>query len=369
MLLYVTGPAVAHESRARDLYAGIATRWPELAQQKKHPRSGAALVPAVTRLDLFLAAFAPAAKAGESGLAIQLPPSDQWWQWGPSLRRPLRELVRATFPPGPRFSVSLDPSGPEPSPKSAHLRTLVPELRKKGDPAQLPADPRLWLVLAPPPPQALERIFLSTCLRAEPFARVARAPVETPPGWLEGEVDQLALGKGLVSDGLVADLDEMMLEFTSRDDAGRVLGRTSFFDLVSGLEELYATKEMLEPGEAYNRLHSHTGSEELYLILEGEGKIRVNERLLPIKAGQCFGKPRGYDCCTQILNTGSTRLVFLDIGTASAELDLCRYPEHGEVLARSAGHRWFVPTEAIRPGAELSALYESRYFRSAPATT
>jgi uncharacterized cupin superfamily protein len=369
VLLYVTGPAVVSEARARELYSGIAARWPELARERKHPRGGAALVPAITRLDLFLAAFASGAP-GESGLPIQLPPPEQWWQWGPSLRRPLRELVRATFPAGPRFSVALDPSGPAPKGELAHLRTLVPELRKGSDPAQRPADPRLWLVLAPPLPEALERIFLSTFLRAEPFARVARVPAEASPSWLEGEVDALMKGEGLASVGLVADLDEVMLEFTSRDDAGRVVGRTSFFDLVSGLEELYATKEMLEPGEAYNRLHSHTGSEELYLILEGEGKIRVNERLLPIKAGQCFGKPRGYDCCTQILNTGSKRLVFLDIGTADgSEIDLCRYPEHGELLARSAGHRWFVSTGSIRPGAELSALYENRYFRKAVSTS
>jgi uncharacterized cupin superfamily protein len=100
-------------------------------------------------------------------------------------------------------------------------------------------------------------------------------------------------------------------------------------------------------------------------VLEGEATIRVNERLLPIRAGQCFGKPRGYDCCTQILNTGSRELVFLDIGTTNkAEVDLCRYPEHGELVALSGGQGWFVPTQAIRPRSELFPLYERRYFRS-----
>ena len=89
------------------------------------------------------------------------------------------------------------------------------------------------------------------------------------------------------------------------------------------------------------------------------------ERLLPIKAGQCFGKPRGYDCSTQILNTGSRRMVFLDIGTTDhGDVDLGRYPEHGEILARFAGHRWIVPTAAVKPGSALFPLYESRYFRS-----
>jgi uncharacterized cupin superfamily protein len=373
MLLYVTGPRVVDESRARAAYAEISDSWPTLAGRRVHPRTGAALVPAVTRLDLFLAAFSPAAKTGESGLAIDVPPPDRWWRWAPALRRALHELIRSTFPPGPRYAVPLDPVGPATAapaaPGTAPMRTLVAELRRSGDPAQRPADPRLWLVLAPPLPAELETIFLSTFLRAEPFARIARAP-EGPGAlgaWLDREVDGLLAGDGLAVAGLVADFaaDSAMQSMEQRDDEGRVTARSEPFDLVSGLEELYASREVLEPGEAYNRLHSHSGAEELYVILEGEGLIRVNERVLPIRAGQCFGKPRGYDCCTQLLNTGAGRMMFLDVGTANAaEVDLCRYPEHGEVLARFGGHRWLAPLDAIVPGSALCDVYDRRYFRT-----
>jgi len=289
------------------------------------------------------------------------------------MRRALRELIRTTFPPGPRTAAPFDPAGPltamPSSSELAPLRTLTAELRDSPDPAQRPVDPRLWLVLAPPLPADLETVFLSTFLRAEPFARMARVQEGTFPiaPWLEREVDALMAGKSLATAGLVADMEcaSEGCRLTARDEGGRLTARSDLFDLVSGLEDLYASKEALEPGEVYNRLHSHTGSEELYIVLEGEGVIRVNERLLPFKAGQCFGKPRGYDCSTQVLNTGAGRMVFLDIGTLNiAEVDLGRYPEHGELLARFGGHRWFAPTQAILPGSELGEVYDRRYFRT-----
>jgi uncharacterized cupin superfamily protein len=373
MLLYVTGPVRADEERARRVFSEIAAAWPPIAAARTHPRTGTPLIPAVTRLDLLLAAFSPSPTPDASGLSILIPPPEDWWRWVPALRRALRELIRSTFPPGPRYAAPFDPVGPITAAPSAadtaHLRTVAGDLRNSPDPAQRPVDPRLWLVLAPALPGELETIFLSTILRAEPFARVARAPEGTPPlpPWLEGEVDALLAGKNLATAGLVADMEcaSEGCHMTASDEGGTLTARSDLFDLVSGLEDLYATKEMLEPGEVYNRFHSHTGSEELYIVLEGEGVIRVNERVLPIKAGQCFGKPRGYDCSTQILNTGTAPMVFLDVGTMNiGEVDLGRYPDHGELLARLGGHRWFVPTEAILPGSELGEVYDRRYFRS-----
>ena len=356
MLLFVTSPARASEPEARALARAHAAAWPALAAARKHPRTGAPLVPAVTRLDLFLEAFAPAASPGPSGWCIEVPPADNYWRWAPALRGALRTLIRGAFPPGPRYTAPYDPCGPPTAaplaPPSADgvplapLSSMTDAFRGGPDPAQAPVDPRLWLVLAPPLPPELETILLSTILRAEPFARIGRVPdAGAPDGWLAGEVDALIAGQNLATAGLVADV-------------------AGIFDLTSGLEDMYASREELAPGEVYNRFHSHTGSEELYIVLEGEGIVRVNERALPIRAGQAFGKPRGYDCSTQLLNTGAAPLVFLDVGTMrTSEVDLCRYPDHGELFAGHAGMRWLVPTDAFLPGAVLAPLYDRRYTR------
>ena len=129
--------------------------------------------------------------------------------------------------------------------------------------------------------------------------------------WLAQEVDLLVAGTGLATAGVVADLDgdDGPPGFEESGDNGRVSQRTQLVDLVSGLQDLYATRETLEPGEAYNRLHSHTDSEELYILLEGEGMIRVNERLLPFRAAQCFGKPCGSSTSASIAWTRRWRAV------------------------------------------------------------
>lgn len=364
MLLFVAGPADRSRARAERIQSAIAERWPKLARSKRQPRTGAPLQPALTRLDRFLEAFAPAG----------IPAADGWWSWVPSLRRALRELILATYPPGWKVLAPCDPGGPSLARPSAAgtkpLRSLASEFQGGVDPAQRPVDPRLWLVLAPSLPAELETLLLSSFLRAEPFARTARAPgdVRRLDSWLRGEVDALVAGNGLASRGLVADLDwgASPASLTVLDEDGQIRQRTDPFDLASGLEELYATRETLAPGEAYNRLHSHTGSEELYIVLEGEGVIRVNERALPIRAGQCFGKPRGYDCATQILNTGSAAMVLLDVGTANrSELDLWHYPEHGELVARLPGQPLLVPKAEVLPGSEFLRVYDRRYYRAA----
>src|SRR5205823_569544 len=99
--------------------------------------------------------------------------------------------------------------------------------------------------------------------------------------------------------------------------------------------------------------------------LEGEGQLRINERLIPVKAGDVFGKPRGYACATQFLNTGHAPLVLLDVGTLFRdELELSHYPEHGEVLARHAGHFWIAPSDEIRPARALFPFYQRTYYRT-----
>lgn len=179
MLLFVSGPRRAGEDVARDLYRRLASGWNGVSETRRHPRTAAPLQPAITRLDLFLAAFSPAPSIGESGLAVAIPPEDAWWQWVPALRPALQQLIVQTFPSGPRLQAPYDPCGPamaRPTPEgTAPLVTMVDDLRAAADPAQRPTDPRLWLVLAPPLPATLETIFLSVFLRVEAFARVARA--------------------------------------------------------------------------------------------------------------------------------------------------------------------------------------------------
>lgn len=370
MLLYVTGPETLDESAATALYASLAGRWPELARARSHPRSGSPCEPVVTRLDLFLAAFSASPSPTASGLRVAVPPPEQAAMWGIALRTALRELVLAAFPPTPRFLNAMDPAGPRTAlPARKDLPALSDQAASfvgRPDPAQKPADPRLWLVLAPPMHETAELLFLPTFLRAEPWARVARASASADAAWLEREISALVEGRDLTRYGLVANLDSgTHTRVSYRDEKGTEFAHVQMLEGTAGLEESYAWRTTVAPGQTYARLHSHTGSEELYIVQSGRGLLRVNERLIPVGPGDVFGKPRGYDCATQIVNPGSEPLVILDFGTMHrTEVELCRYPEHGEMIARCAGHRWIAPTDALRHGSEFFPVYDRRYWRT-----
>lgn len=372
MMLYVTGSHELAEADAQAFYAGVAASWPGVAESTAHPRTGKPCLPAQTRFDLFLTMFAPSPKPTLGGLRIQTPPPKHSPQWALSLRRALRELIRADFPVSQRYEGRLDPSGPLTVAPSRSLPPLTEQamiVPAQGDPSQLATDPRLWLVLAPPLEVGVEDMFLPTFLRAEPFARVARAPgrlagVELTQ-WLARETEALVSGKGLIDRGLVlASEDPALATRVVRDDAGVETMRTTEIEAYAGLEETYAWRIVLQPGGVSARLHSHTGSEEIYVVLEGNGLLRVNERLVPIQAGDVFGKPRGYGCATQLINSGTSPLVILDIGTAVRdEVDVCHYPEHGEIFVHQAGHFWTAPTHAIESARAWFPLYQRRYYR------
>jgi uncharacterized cupin superfamily protein len=373
MLLYVTGPDTCDEAAAQALYTTLARAFAPAAQSRAHPRTAAPCEPVVTRFDLFLSAFSPAPEPNASGLRIALPPIPAAPMWGLAMRPALRELVLATFPQAPRFMATMDPVGPltdKPTPALPALVDLATSLPGKPDPAQKPVDPRLWLVLAPPMPDVLEMMFLPTFLRAEPWARVARAPADADAAWLEREVGALIEGQGLATRGLVANMDDAgHTRAVYKDDKGAERAHVVMIEGACGLEESYAWRVTLAPGQTYARLHSHSGSEELYVVHSGSGLLRVNERLIPIKTGDVFGKPRGYDCATQIVNPGPDPLVLFDFGTMHrTEVDLCRYPEHGEIFARFAGHRWVTANDALRPHTDFNPVYDRRYQRTSKPT-
>jgi uncharacterized cupin superfamily protein len=373
MLLYVSGPEKLAEAEALSFYADCAAAWPALAKKKTHPRSGQPCEPAQTRLDLFLAAFAPTAAAAPNGVRMQIVPPPAAAHWGLALRRALRELVQASFMTSARYENRMDPAGPVTATPSKELPPLLEQaatVPQRGDPNQKPVDPRLWLVVAPHLPEYLEQLFLPTFLRAEPYARVVRAPNALTgaelTAWLEREVDDLLAGKDLAVRGFVVRAEDAGLPSqVFKNDAGAEIMRSTQLEAGAATEDIYAWRTVIQPGSTSGRLHSHTGSEELYLVLEGEGHLRINERVIAVKAGDVFGKPRGYACATQFLNTGRAPLVLLDVGTLfRSELELSHYPEHGEVLARHAGHFWMAPTDEIRPGRTIFPFYQRSYYRT-----
>jgi mannose-6-phosphate isomerase-like protein (cupin superfamily) len=65
-----------------------------------------------------------------------------------------------------------------------------------------------------------------------------------------------------------------------------------------------------EPGQEH-RLHAHGGMDKLYLVLEGRGVVLLEDRELPIEAGELLVAPEGVP--HGLRNTGTERLLVLAV--------------------------------------------------------
>jgi uncharacterized cupin superfamily protein len=98
--------------------------------------------------------------------------------------------------------------------------------------------------------------------------------------------------------------------------------------------KLAAGVNVVPPGKRACPYHLHHAQEEMFVILEGEGTLRVAGEMLPVKAGDVVVIPPGRDYPHQLINTSSQVLKYLAIGTTE-EPEICEYPDSGKYLAEA----------------------------------
>ncbi|RZU02546.1 cupin domain-containing protein [Rivibacter subsaxonicus] len=89
---------------------------------------------------------------------------------------------------------------------------------------------------------------------------------------------------------------------------------------------------VVAPGKRACPYHLHHAQEEMFIVLEGSGTLRVAGELLPIKAGDTIFIPPGREFPHQIINTSDAPLRYLAIGTTD-DPEICEYPDSGKYLA------------------------------------
>ena len=84
------------------------------------------------------------------------------------------------------------------------------------------------------------------------------------------------------------------------------MGKSTLFQS----ERLLVGLNAFEPGQEH-RLHSHAGLDKVYSVVEGEGLFLLDDRELPMRAGDLLVAPDGV--AHGVRNTGPTRLLVLAI--------------------------------------------------------
>ena len=102
--------------------------------------------------------------------------------------------------------------------------------------------------------------------------------------------------------------------------------------------KLGASIDTVAPGMRSCPYHFHHAQEEMFVVLEGDGTLRVAGEMLPLKAGDIAFIPPGPEYPHQIINTSDAPLKYLSISTRDMP-EVVEYPDSDKYLAMAALRR------------------------------
>jgi uncharacterized cupin superfamily protein len=104
-----------------------------------------------------------------------------------------------------------------------------------------------------------------------------------------------------------------------------------------GLGKLGISYSEVPPGKSGCPFHNHSGEDEAFLILEGEGTYRYGDARHAVRAGDVLGAPAGgRETAHQLVNTGTAPLRYVGV-SANVDAEIVEYPDSGKFLAVSRG--------------------------------
>jgi uncharacterized cupin superfamily protein len=101
--------------------------------------------------------------------------------------------------------------------------------------------------------------------------------------------------------------------------------------------KLGASIDVLAPGKRGCPYHYHHAQEELFIVLEGRGSLRVAGEMLPVVAGDVVFIPPGPQYPHQFINTSDAPMKYLSISTRETP-EICVYPDSDKYAAWSGPH-------------------------------
>jgi uncharacterized cupin superfamily protein len=90
--------------------------------------------------------------------------------------------------------------------------------------------------------------------------------------------------------------------------------------------------DIVAPGKRACPYHFHYAQEEVFVVIEGRGSLRVADEWLPLVAGDVVFIPPGPDYPHQIVNDSEAPLKYLSISTKDSP-EIVEYPDSGKYLA------------------------------------
>lgn len=102
-----------------------------------------------------------------------------------------------------------------------------------------------------------------------------------------------------------------------------------------GSRKIYVNVDTLPVGTFSAKYHAHSKQEEYFIILDGDGRLRMGGDERSVSKGDCIAKPCGEENAHQFYNSGTVPLIILDVGTVETG-DIGFYPDEGVCLLRDS---------------------------------
>ena len=141
-------------------------------------------------------------------------------------------------------------------------------------------------------------------------------------------------------DKLVRNFDSA--ELTRDERAPLYAGAAARLARGTAATKLGITIDIVDPGKRSCPYHFHYAQEEAFVVLEGEGTLRVAGEMLAVSAGDTIFIPPGPEYPHQFINTSAALLKYLSISTRESP-EVVEYPDSGKYLAMAQGTQSGVP--------------------------
>ena len=130
--------------------------------------------------------------------------------------------------------------------------------------------------------------------------------------------------------------------YAQGDDFAAILARVGQH---LGSKKIGITLVELDSGKKAWPYHLHFGQEEIFVVLEGHGTLRYDDKRYELSTGDVALTPAGPNTAHQIINTSEQKLRYLALSSKD-DPEVCYYPDSDKIGAY-AGER---------PGRELTFL-------------
>jgi uncharacterized cupin superfamily protein len=150
---------------------------------------------------------------------------------------------------------------------------------------------------------------------------------------------------------LIRNFNDVPLQYERRDPLYE--SHAARLGTDTAAQKLGASMDIVAPGKRSCPYHFHYAQEEMFIILDGQGTLRVAGQMLPVRSGDVIFIPPGPEYPHQLINTSDAPLKYLSISTRETP-EVCEYPDSGKYQAMVTinGARAFAAVQ--RPGATLN---------------